>query len=238
MHVQVFCRHDTGLAHVQVASQQQYQASDLNRRPAIFSTHVMMIFQPSTATLQSKSHLVSVDPCRHDNRAAHVRIASQQQYQASTAASNNPDEILSFGAYPYSNSSFQPHASLTANSNGTLAVKAGAVQLLPAGGSASVGSGIVRLPAQSCDFRGKTVIPLAEFAQFVVPLGSCCLSTCVHGIEFHASVWLRTMGAVRLMQCSHKANLPCFYTDVDRKHMGVMGQPLSPQPCSVITKEP
>lgn len=52
------------------------------------------------------------------------------------------DEILSFGAFSSSqNGPFKPHASLNAQSNGSLSVKAAEVKLLPAGGATSVGSG-------------------------------------------------------------------------------------------------
>ena len=77
--------------------------------------------------------------CRSASFAAHVRIASQQNLAVPAAT----DEVLSFGAYPFGNSSFQPHASLIANGggNGTLRVKAATVALTPAGGNASIGSG-------------------------------------------------------------------------------------------------
>lgn len=52
------------------------------------------------------------------------------------------DEILSFGAYSSSqNGAFKPHASLNAQTNGSLSVKAAELKLLPAGGQSSVGSG-------------------------------------------------------------------------------------------------
>ena len=71
-----------------------------------------------------------------------MRIASQQRLNTSVATAAS-DEILSFGCYPYSNSPFHSHASLTASSNGNLAVKATAMQMLPAGGNVTVGSGTV-----------------------------------------------------------------------------------------------
>ena len=76
---------------------------------------------------------------RSDAFAAHVRVASQQNLAAPAAT----DEVLSFGSYPFGNSSFQPHASLMANGdgNGTLNVKAANVALTPTGGNASIGSG-------------------------------------------------------------------------------------------------
>lgn len=80
-------------------------------------------------------------PCRSNPFTAHVRIASQQNLEYPTGT----DEVLSFGAYPFANTSFRPHASLTADASGTLAVKAADVQLLPAGGNASIGSGRAQL---------------------------------------------------------------------------------------------
>lgn len=74
---------------------------------------------------------------RSESFTAHIRIASQQNPEDPLAT----DEVLSFGAYPFANTSFQRHASLNANPNGTLAVKATDVQLLPAGGSATIGCG-------------------------------------------------------------------------------------------------
>lgn len=69
-----------------------------------------------------------------------MRIASQQSVEDPIET----DEVLSFGAYPFANTSFQPHASFTASPSGNLAVKAADVQLVPAGGNASIGSGTVR----------------------------------------------------------------------------------------------
>lgn len=74
---------------------------------------------------------------RSESFTAHVRIASQQNPEDPVAT----DEVLSFGAYPFANSSFQPHASLHADPSGTLEVKATDVQLLPAGGNTTIGSG-------------------------------------------------------------------------------------------------
>ena len=52
------------------------------------------------------------------------------------------DEILSFGAFSASqNGPFKPHASLNAQTNGSLSVKAADLKLLPGGGATSVGSG-------------------------------------------------------------------------------------------------
>ena len=52
------------------------------------------------------------------------------------------DEVLSFGTYPSSQGGpFQPHASLNAQANGSLAVQAGCLNLLPSGGETIIGSG-------------------------------------------------------------------------------------------------
>ena len=52
------------------------------------------------------------------------------------------DEILSFGTYSSSEKGpFKPHASLNAQANGSLSVKAAGLELLPGGGASSVGSG-------------------------------------------------------------------------------------------------
>ena len=52
------------------------------------------------------------------------------------------DEILSFGSYTSpGQGTFQPHASFTAQTNGSLSVKAAGLQLLPGGGESSIGSG-------------------------------------------------------------------------------------------------
>lgn len=76
--------------------------------------------------------------CRSQGYAAHVRIASQDNVMHA----EDYDEILSFGTYPSSqNGPFQPHASLTAQANGSLSVKAAGLKLLPGGGETSIGSG-------------------------------------------------------------------------------------------------
>ncbi len=52
------------------------------------------------------------------------------------------DEVLSFGTYPSAQGGpFEPHASLNAQANGSLAVKAGGLNLLPSGGETIIGSG-------------------------------------------------------------------------------------------------
>ena len=56
------------------------------------------------------------------------------------------DEVLSFGTFPSADGPFEPHASLSAQANGTLAVKAAGLDLLPGGGNAFVGSGMLCLP--------------------------------------------------------------------------------------------
>ena len=76
--------------------------------------------------------------CRSQGYAAHVRIASQDNVMQA----EDLDEILSFGTYPSADQgAFQPHASLTAQANGSLIVKAAGLNLLPAGGQSSIGSG-------------------------------------------------------------------------------------------------
>lgn len=70
---------------------------------------------------------------RQQSFAADVRIASQ-------GVETGPSEGLSFGAYD-STHAFQPHASLTAQANGTLAVMSEDLSLQPSKGSAMLGSG-------------------------------------------------------------------------------------------------
>lgn len=63
------------------------------------------------------------------------------------------DEILSFGTYSsLEKGAFKPHASLYAQANGSLSVKAAGLNLLPGGGASSVGSGShsSRPPALIC----------------------------------------------------------------------------------------
>ena len=96
-----------------------------------------------------------------------MRIASQQRSGASTALDTS-DELLSFGCYPYSNSSFQSHASLTASATGNLTLKAAALQLLPAGGDVNVGSGT--FAAVSCSTSAITCLTLE--VQFLYCLSS------------------------------------------------------------------
>ena len=55
-----------------------------------------------------------------------------------------PSEGLSFGAYDSTNA-FQSHASLTAQSNGTLAVMSEDLSLQPSQGTAVLGSGVVHI---------------------------------------------------------------------------------------------
>ena len=76
--------------------------------------------------------------CRAQGYAAHVRIASK----SSVMSAEDFDEILSFGTYSSSEKGpFKPHASLYAQANGSLSVKAAGLNLLPGGGASSVGSG-------------------------------------------------------------------------------------------------
>ena len=65
--------------------------------------------------------------------SADVRIASD-------AASHVPSEGLSFGTYASANH-FQTHANLSANANGSLALSAADISMLPSRGTASVGLG-------------------------------------------------------------------------------------------------
>ena len=52
------------------------------------------------------------------------------------------DEVLSFGSYLSSGAAaFEPHASLNAQANGSLVVRAGGLNLLPGGGDTVIGSG-------------------------------------------------------------------------------------------------
>ena len=52
------------------------------------------------------------------------------------------DEVLSFGTYPSAQGRpFEPHASLNAQANGSLAVQARGLNLLPSGGETVIGSG-------------------------------------------------------------------------------------------------
>ena len=70
--------------------------------------------------------------CRQQDYAADVRIASQ-------GSSSIPSEALSFGEY--SSDVFQSHASLGAQSNGTLQLRSSDLSMLPSQGTASLGSG-------------------------------------------------------------------------------------------------
>ena len=70
---------------------------------------------------------------RQQSFAADVRIASQ-------GVETGPSEGLSFGAYD-STHAFRPHASLTAQANGSLAVMSEDLSLQPSKGSAMLGSG-------------------------------------------------------------------------------------------------
>ena len=65
------------------------------------------------------------------------------------------DEVLSFGTFISAEGPFEPHASLAAQSNGTLAVKAAGLDLLPGGGAASFGSGEQETATKLC---GKAVL--------------------------------------------------------------------------------
>lgn len=87
---------------------------------------------------QSRGNQLTACCCRSQGYAAHVRIASQDNVMQA----EDFDEILSFGTYPSAGqAAFQPHASLTAQANGSLSVKAAGLNLLPAGGESSIGSG-------------------------------------------------------------------------------------------------
>ena len=65
--------------------------------------------------------------------SADVRIASD-------AASHDPSEALSFGTYA-SATNFKTHANLSANANGSLALSAADISMLPSRGTASMGLG-------------------------------------------------------------------------------------------------
>ena len=71
--------------------------------------------------------------CRQQDYAADVRIASQ-------GSSSTPSEALSFGEYN-SSDVFQSHASLSAESNGTLQLQSSDLSMLPSQGTAALGSG-------------------------------------------------------------------------------------------------
>lgn len=73
--------------------------------------------------------------CRQQDYAASVQIASRH-------ASSSPSEALSFGEYDASKR-FQSHASLSAQPNGSLALSSSHLSMLPANGTANVGSGIL-----------------------------------------------------------------------------------------------
>ena len=55
------------------------------------------------------------------------------------------DEVLSFGTHASANGPFQPHASLNAQANGSLAVNAVGLNLLPSGGDTYIGSGKIHM---------------------------------------------------------------------------------------------
>ena len=103
------------------------------------------------------------------------------------------DEILSFGTYSSSEKgAFKPHASLTAQANGSLSVKAAGLKLLPEGGASSVGSGdyTSRPPAPTCVMLLEEILEcvlvacLPQFAAGCAVLGQSCLSlglySCAH----------------------------------------------------------
>ena len=69
--------------------------------------------------------------CRQQDYAADVRIASQ---------GSSSSEALSFGEYN-SSDVFQSHASLSAQSNGTLQLQSSDLSMLPSQGTAALGSG-------------------------------------------------------------------------------------------------
>ena len=75
---------------------------------------------------------------RSQGYSAHVRIASQDRVMLA----EDTDEVLSFGTYSSAGAAaFEPHASLNAQANGSLAVRAGGLNLLPGGGDTVIGSG-------------------------------------------------------------------------------------------------
>lgn len=65
--------------------------------------------------------------------SADVRIASD-------AASSNPSEALAFGTFTSANK-FQTHANLSTTANGSLAISAADISMLPSHATASVGLG-------------------------------------------------------------------------------------------------
>lgn len=68
---------------------------------------------------------------------ADVRIASD-------AASSHPSEALAFGRYSSANK-FQTHANLSTSADGSLALSAGDISMMPSRGTASVGRGELHL---------------------------------------------------------------------------------------------
>ena len=109
----------------------------------LFSMHAHSILLPcpySTAFTRSCSQ------CSSQGYSAHVRIASQERVMMA----RDSDEVLSFGTFTSAEGLFEPHASLNAHSNGTLAVRAAGLDLLPGGGEATVGSGEQKTSAASC----------------------------------------------------------------------------------------
>ena len=81
------------------------------------------------------------------------------------------DEVLSFGTFTTAAGPFEPHASLNAQSNGTLAVKAAGLDLLPGGGEASLGSGERDVADTSCSFLNELPGAAAILASKLKELG-------------------------------------------------------------------
>ncbi|KAL3159986.1 hypothetical protein ABBQ38_010374 [Trebouxia sp. C0009 RCD-2024] len=94
---------------------------------------------------------------RSQGFTAHVEIASQSDVMHA----EDFDESLAFGSYASSdNSAFKPHASLTAQANGSLNIKAAGLQLLPGGGESRIGSGKLNV---ACPASQDTALMLSRW---------------------------------------------------------------------------
>lgn len=121
------CLHCT---HIQKEGGLNSEASCCSQRPLNVPTSPAM--GVSENCIQGK--LNGLQPCRPQPAySADVRIATD-------AASSNSSEALSFGKYA-SASEFQTHANFNASADGTLALSAADISILPSRGTASMGLG-------------------------------------------------------------------------------------------------
>lgn len=87
------------------------------------------------------------------------------------------DESLSFGSYASSNNvAFKPHASLTAQANGSLNVKAAGLKLLPDGGDSQIGAGKPQLLVVWPAFQNARLVLscVMSWLSFILLASFCC----------------------------------------------------------------